>query len=83
MNRKRITMLELENKQNKMGELVLIPKPSVLRGVTKPRIQHKTRDFPSRGQEMIDFCAEIGYPLLEWQKYLYGSQNSYRNVRLG
>jgi len=78
MNRKRITMLELENKQNKMGELVLIPKPSVLEGVTKPRIQHKTRDFPSRGQEMIDFCAEIGYPLLKWQKYLAIEAHKYK-----
>jgi phage terminase large subunit-like protein len=27
-------------------------------------------DLPSRGQEMIDFCKEIGFPLLPWQELL-------------
>jgi hypothetical protein len=39
-------------------------------GVTEPRIRSKALDLPSRGQEMIKFCEEIGFPLLPWQKLL-------------
>ncbi len=39
-------------------------------GATEPRIRSKPVDLPSRGQEMIDFCAKIGFELLPWQKLL-------------
>jgi hypothetical protein len=39
-------------------------------GVTEPRIRSKALDLPSRGQEMIEFCKEIGFPLLPWQELL-------------
>ena len=39
-------------------------------GVTQPRIRSKSLDLPSRGQEMIEFCKEIGFPLLPWQELL-------------
>ena len=43
---------------------------SEIRGVTEPRIHSKLNDLPSRGQEMIDFCREIGLPLLPWQEFV-------------
>jgi hypothetical protein len=43
---------------------------SEIRGVTEPRIHSKLNDLPSRGQEMIDFCREIGFPLLPWQEFV-------------
>jgi phage terminase large subunit-like protein len=39
-------------------------------GSQTPRIMSPSLDLPSRGQEMIDFCKEIGYPLLPWQELL-------------
>jgi hypothetical protein len=39
-------------------------------GVTQPRIRSKSLDLPSRGPEMIEFCKEIGFPLLPWQELL-------------
>jgi len=43
---------------------------SSLGGVKTPRIHSKLNDLPSRGHEMIDFAAEIGMPLMEWQKFV-------------
>ena len=43
---------------------------SKLGGVPTPRIHSKLNDLPSKGQEMIDFAAEIGIPLMEWQKFV-------------
>ena len=50
---------------------------SVEEGVTEPRkgsqvprIQSKSLDLPSRGPEMIQFCSDIGFPLLPWQELL-------------
>ena len=43
---------------------------SGLRGVTEPRIHSKILDLPSRGQEMIDFCRDIEFPLLPWQEWV-------------
>ena len=43
---------------------------STLRGVTEARIHSKLNDLPSRGQEMIDFCKEIEFPLLPWQEWV-------------
>jgi phage terminase large subunit-like protein len=40
------------------------------KGTTEPRIRSKSLDLPSRGQEMIEFCKEIGFPLLPWQELL-------------
>lgn len=39
-------------------------------GIPTPRIHTPLNDLPSRGQEFIYFCEKIGYPLLEWQKFL-------------
>ena len=39
-------------------------------GVTEPRIRSKSLDLPTRGHEMIEFCKEIGFPLLPWQELL-------------
>ena len=41
-----------------------------LKGYQTPRVHTPLNDLPSKGQEMIDFCEKIGFPLLEWQKYL-------------
>jgi phage terminase large subunit-like protein len=50
---------------------------SVEEGVTEPRkgsqvprIQSPSLDLPSRGPEMIQFCKDIGFPLLPWQELL-------------
>ena len=50
---------------------------SVEEGVTEPRkgsqvprIMSKSLDLPSRGPEMIQFCKDIGFPLLPWQELL-------------
>jgi phage terminase large subunit-like protein len=39
-------------------------------GYPEPRLTTKTNDLPSKGHEMIEFCKEIGYPLLPWQEYV-------------
>ena len=39
-------------------------------GSQTPRIMSPSLNLPSRGQEMIDFCKEIGFPLLPWQELL-------------
>ena len=45
--------------------------PEALKGHTTPRIHTPLHeDLPSKGQEMIDFCKEIGWPLLPWQEWL-------------
>lgn len=42
-----------------------------LRGVLEPRIHSPLHpELPSKGQEMIDFCESIGWPLMDWQKWL-------------
>ncbi len=43
---------------------------SELGGVKTPRIHSPLNDLPTKGNEMIDFAAEIGMPLLEWQKFV-------------
>ena len=56
-----------------MGELVqLDPFGSNLgrQGVLRPRIHTPLNDYPSKGKEMVDFCEEIGFPLLPWQQWL-------------
>ena len=40
------------------------------KGSQVPRIQSKSLDLPSRGPEMIQFCSDIGFPLLPWQELL-------------
>jgi len=54
----------------KTGEILVDPPKSSLGGVATPRIHSKLNDLPSKGQEMIDFAAEIGIPLMEWQKFV-------------
>jgi phage terminase large subunit-like protein len=39
-------------------------------GSQTPRIMSPSLDLPSKGQEMIEFCKEIGFPLLPWQELL-------------
>lgn len=40
-------------------------------GHVTPRVHTPLReDLPSKGQEMIDFCKKIGWPLLPWQEWL-------------
>lgn len=41
-----------------------------LKGYQTPRVHTPLDELPSKGQEMIDFCEKIGFPLLEWQKFL-------------
>ena len=45
------------------------PSEAIL-GKTIPRVWTDAGDLPSKGQEMIDFCKEIGFELLPWQKWL-------------
>ena len=52
------------------GEILSDPTYSGLGGVQTPRIHSKLNDLPSKGDEMIEFAAEIGLNLMEWQKYV-------------
>ena len=54
----------------KTGEIEPNQPLSELGGVPTPRIHSKLNDLPSKGQEMIDFAAEIGMPMMEWQKFV-------------
>ena len=51
-----------------MSDLNLVE--STLGGVQTPRIHSKLNDLPSKGQELIDFAAEIGIELMDWQKFV-------------
>ena len=53
----------------KEGIVLNLPQ-SNLGGVQTPRIHSKLNDLPSKGQEMIDFAAELGINLMEWQKFV-------------
>ena len=70
MNQKRTMPFELENKPVAPGNIVWLRDDSVLKGVSTPRIHHKLNDLPSKGEDFIQFCNEIGFPLLPWQKFL-------------
>jgi hypothetical protein len=52
------------------GEILSDPTYSGLGGVQTPRIHSKLNTLPSKGDEMIEFAAEIGLNLMEWQKYV-------------
>ncbi len=39
-------------------------------GSQTPRIRSKPLDLPTRGDEMIQFCKDIGFPMLPWQEDL-------------
>ena len=59
------------------AEIVSIGLQSAEVGVTEvrygsqtPRIRSKLSDLPTRGDEMIQFCIDIGFPLLPWQEQL-------------
>jgi phage terminase large subunit-like protein len=54
----------------KTGEILLDQAQSGIGGVATPRIHSPLNDLPSKGQEMIDFAAEIGIPMMEWQKFV-------------
>jgi len=43
---------------------------SGIKGITEPRIRTKSLDLPSKGEQFIEFCKRIDYPLLHWQKLL-------------
>jgi phage terminase large subunit-like protein len=49
-----------------------------LRGITEPRLRTPDLGFPSKGQEFIDFCKRIDYPLLPWQEYLAMAMLQYK-----
>ena len=53
----------------KEGIVLNLPQ-SNLGGVQTPRIHSKLNNLPSKGQEMIDFAAELGINLMEWQKFV-------------
>ena len=40
------------------------------KGSQEPRIRSKPLDLPTRGDEMIQFCKDIGFPMLPWQEDL-------------
>lgn len=40
------------------------------RGNTEPRLETPDLGLPSHGQQFIDFCKRIDFPLLPWQEYL-------------
>ena len=40
------------------------------KGSQVPRIRSKQLDLPTRGDEMIQFCKDIGFPMLPWQEDL-------------
>jgi phage terminase large subunit-like protein len=44
--------------------------PVTLQGVPEPRIRTKSLDLPSYGDQFIEFCKRIDYPLLPWQELL-------------
>jgi hypothetical protein len=52
------------------GEISVDQAYSGLGGVQTPRIHSKLNDLPSKGQEMIDFAAELKINLMEWQRYV-------------
>jgi len=56
--------------KNESFELALNQTQSELGGVQTPRIHSPLNDLPTKGHEMIDFAAEIGMPLMEWQKFV-------------
>ena len=43
---------------------------SGIKGIREPRIRTKSLDLPSKGDEFIEFCKRIDYPLLHWQEFL-------------
>jgi hypothetical protein len=57
-----------------MAEIGLDPAGSELGGVITghilPRIHSQLSDLPSKGQELIDFSAQCGIELMDWQKWL-------------
>jgi hypothetical protein len=53
-----------------MAEIGSYGLESKTKGTTEPRIRSKALDLPTRGHEMIEFCKEIGFPLLPWQELL-------------
>ena len=53
-----------------LGEIARIRDESTIRGVPEPRIHTKLNDLPSYGEQMIQFCEEIGFILMPWQQWL-------------
>lgn len=44
--------------------------PVTLQGVVEPRIRSKAVDLPTHGDNFIEFCERIDFPLLPWQQFL-------------
>ena len=55
----------LESDQNGLNRLT-----DGIKGIREPRIRTKSLDLPSKGDEFIEFCKRIDYPLLHWQEFL-------------
>ena len=53
-----------------MAEIGAYGLESKNKGTPEARIRGKVLDLPTRGHEMIEFCKEIGVPLLPWQELL-------------
>ena len=53
-----------------VGEQGIDIAPEPLIGSPTPRISSKLNELPSKGHEVIEFCAEIGLHLMEWQKFV-------------
>jgi phage terminase large subunit-like protein len=49
----------------------IVPQPERLMGSGTPRIHSKLNDLPSRGIEIIDFAASLGFELMPWQKFVF------------
>ena len=41
-----------------------------IKGITEPRLETPDLKFESEGDEFIEFCKRIDFPLLPWQEYL-------------
>lgn len=55
----------LESDQNGLNLLT-----DGIKGIREPRIRTKSLDLPSKGEEFIEFCKRIDYPLMHWQEFL-------------
>ena len=55
----------LESDETALNSLV-----AGIKGIREPRIRTKSLDLPSKGEQFIEFCKRIDYPLMHWQEFL-------------
>lgn len=59
-----------DNGLNRLTEVIKQP-PNSIRGVTFPRVHTPLNDYPSKGQELIDFADSLfEHGFMDWQKHL-------------